>query len=44
LNYKYRAIFKFKRNRKKLIDGIVKIEKYWKRNNWENTLYLFHVA
>jgi hypothetical protein len=28
LNYKYRAIFKFKKNRKKLIDGIVKIEKY----------------
>jgi hypothetical protein len=37
LDYKYRTIFKLKRNEIKLIDGWnVKIEKNWKKVNWED--------
>jgi hypothetical protein len=40
LDYKYKIIFKFKRNEEKLIDSWnMKIEKNWGKNNWEDLLF-----
>jgi hypothetical protein len=37
LDYRYKTIFKFKRNVEKLIDSWdVKIEKNWRKINWED--------
>jgi hypothetical protein len=42
LDYKYKTIFKYKRNGEKLIDGWdVKIEENWGKRNWEDPFTAF---